>query len=224
MRTMYTLEGNIAAGKSCLGRALRDTGALAFLEEPVDRWRTAYPDNLLDLYYAELDKRADDETNRWAFTLQIMAFVTRAKTWDEILAMTDHSRILMERSVFSDRYIFAKLLYQNCDMTATEYQLYCELWDFMAGQWAVVPHRTFYLRTPAEACLGRIAKRARPEEAGVSLDFLARLETLHDDWLLGQGSAVVVLDGLKSTDDLVADVVASIFDVLLEKSRLRVRA
>lgn len=202
MRTMYALEGNIAAGKSSLGRALRDTGALAFLEEPVDRWRTAYPDNLLELYY--------DVPVRWAFTLQICAFNTRAKTWDEILARGDHDRILMERSVFSDRNVFAKLLYQSGNMTPTEYQLYCELWDFLAEQWAVAPHRTFYLRTPARACLARIAKRARSEEAGISLDFLARLETLHDDWLLGQGGAVVVLDGLKSADSLVADVIASI--------------
>ena len=202
MRTMYTLEGNIAAGKSYLGRVLRATGALAFLEEPVDRWRTAYPDNLLELYY--------NDPARWAFTLQICAFNTRAKTWDEILARADHSRVLMERSVFSDRNVFATLLYQSGDMTPTEYQLYCELWDFLAGQWAVQPNRIFYLRTPADECLARIATRGRPEEAGVSLDFLARLETLHDNWLLGSDGAVVVLDGLKNTDDLGADVIASI--------------
>lgn len=199
MKKMYILEGNIAAGKTDLVCALQKTGQLGILEEPVEQWRTGFPDNLLELYYEELSR--DERPLRWAFTLQIMAFVTRAKTWDEILKLTDHSKILMERSVFSDKNVFARLLYESDDMTATEYQLYLELWDFMAGQWAVKPDGIFYLYTPAAECLRRIAKRGRPEEKGVTLEFLEKIERLHGEWLLGQ-SNVIVLDGCVPTSEL----------------------
>lgn len=195
---MDTLEGNIAAGKSWLGRALHETGKFAFLSEPVERWRSGFASNLLGDYYGN--------PSRWAFTLQICAFITRAKTWSEILDQVDHSHILMERSVFSDRNVFARLLYGLGDMTETEYQLYCELWDFLAGKWAVEPTRIFYLRTPAEVCLERIAQRARTEEAGISLDFLERIEGLHDGWLM-EREDVVVLDGREPVGNLVRLVV-----------------
>lgn len=198
MREMNILEGNISAGKTELLRYLETTSEFGVLEEPVEQWRTGFPDNLLELYYSK--------PRRWAFMLQIAAFVTRAKTWDEILGMTDHSKILMERSVYSDRNVFARLLYESGDMTETEYLLYCQLWDFMAAQWAVVPNRIFYLRTPASECLRRIAGRGRPEEAGIALEFLERIENLHDKWLLGRDD-VVVLDGLKSTSELAQEII-----------------
>ncbi len=194
MRIMHTLEGSIAAGKSSLGCALHETGKLAFLPEPVEKWRTGYAQNLLQAMYTFPD--------RWSFTFQMLAFATRAKTQGEILAMTDHSRVLMERSIFSDRNVFARLAEQSGYMNATEFSIYCEIWDFLAGKWAVEPTKIFYLRTPAEVCLKRIAQRARTEEAGISLDFLERIEGLHDGWLM-EREDVVVLDGRESVESLV---------------------
>lgn len=194
---MYALEGNIAAGKSSLGHALHETGKLAFLPEPVEKWREGFASNLLADYYGN--------PSRWAFTLQICAFVTRTKTWSEILALTDHSCILMERSVFSDRNVFARLLYESGDMSETEYQLYYGMWDFLVAKWAVKPAKIFYLRTPAAVCLERIAQRGRSEEAAISLEFLERIETLHDDWLFEHDN-IIVLNGSQPVETLVEEV------------------
>jgi deoxyadenosine/deoxycytidine kinase len=191
MKSLYSLEGNIAAGKSSLGQALSATGKLAFLPEPVEKWRTGYATNLLGDYY--------NDPTRWAFTLQICAFVTRAKTWSEI--EIDHSCILMERSIFSDRNVFARLLYESGDMSETEYQLYVELWNFLASRWIVIPNKIFYLRTPAAVCLERIAQRARPEEATIPLEFLERIERLHDEWLSDRQD-VIVLNGTAGVGEL----------------------
>lgn len=198
-RRMILLEGNIGAGKSTLGRVIASSNAFDFIEEPTTVWREGFASNMLDLFYSD--------TRRWAFTFQICAFVTRAKTWREVLAMTDHSRVVLERSVFCDRYVFAENCYRLGLMTPTEYQLYCGLWDFLVTNYCVQPDLILYLRTPAEVCLQRIKVRDRAEESGIPLEYLVQLEALHDEWLLGNPAAIV-LDGerLWSAQDVLAVV------------------
>ena len=204
MKRLYVVAGPIATGKSQLLDTLADTGAFTAIPEPVEVWRTGYPDNFLKLYYDEAEEKPDDESNRWAFTLQILAFVTRVEAQEQALAQGP-GRYVMERSIWDDRRIFARLLYESGDMTKSEYLLYCNLWDYMARD-VVSPNHIFYLRTPAATCLERIAQRGRLEEAGIKLEFLERLERLYDEWLLKR-EGVTILDGLKSTDELVADIV-----------------
>ena len=183
---MILLEGNIGAGKSTLGQVIAGSEAFGFIEEPTSAWREGFASNMLDLFYSD--------TQRWAFTFQICAFVTRAKTWHEVLALTDHSRVVLERSIFCDRYIFAENCYRTGLMSETEYQLYCGMWDFLASNYCVEPNLTLYLRTPAEVCLERIKVRDRTEEAGIPLEYLQQLEALHDEWLMDD-PRTIVLDG-----------------------------
>ena len=144
-RTMILFEGNIAAGKSTVGRRLAESELFGFVEEPVGAWQQDFDENLLDLFYRD--------TNRWAFTFQLAAFTTRAKTWTEVLAMTDHRNVVLERSIYCDRYVFAKNCYQSGLMKKTEWQLYCKLWDWLESNWCTSPDRIVYLRTPADVCL-----------------------------------------------------------------------
>jgi len=185
-RSMILLEGNIGAGKTSLGNTLEDAGAFAFLEEPVDRWREGFASNLFQQFYADMP--------RWSFTFQIMAFVTRAKTWSEILQRTSADRVILERSIFTDRHVFARNLYEQGAMTDAEWELYGHLWDFLAGNYVEEPDHILYLRTPAEECVERIRRRGRAEEREIPLDYLKRLEAHHDEWLLDHPRSIV-LDG-----------------------------
>jgi len=101
-RTMILFEGNIAAGKSTVGRRLAESGLFDFIEEPVGSWQKDFAANLLELFYKD--------PKRWSFTFQLAAFTTRAKTWTEVLAMTDHQNVVLERSIYCDRYVFAREL------------------------------------------------------------------------------------------------------------------
>jgi deoxyadenosine/deoxycytidine kinase len=188
-RKMILLEGNIGAGKSTMGRILKASGLFDFIEEPVEAWQEGFAANLLDAFYRDM--------KRWAFTFQITAFVTRAKTWQEVLAFTDHSRVVLERSIFTDRYVFAANSYRLGGMTETEWQVYCRLWDFLASNYCVEPDCILYYRTPAEICAERMKARGRSEESGVSLEYLLQLEALHDQWLL-ENPVAVLLDGTRS--------------------------
>ena len=198
---MILFEGNIAAGKSTVGRRLAKSDLFGFIEEPVGAWQTDFEENLLDLFYKD--------ANRWAFTFQLAAFTTRAKTWTEVLAMTDHSNVVLERSIYCDRYVFAKNCYQTGLMSKTEWQLYCKLWDWLQSNWCAEPDKIVYLRTPAEECQERIAKRGRSEETTIPLEYLRDLEMLHDEWLLHNPKALVI-DGCKQWEP------QEIFDLLVE--------
>jgi len=188
-RRMILLEGNIGAGKSTVGRTLKESGLFDFIEEPVEAWQDGFASNLLDAFYSDME--------RWAFTFQITAFVTRAKTWQEVLALTNHRRVVLERSIFTDRYVFASNSHHLGGMSDVEWQVYCGLWDFLASNYCVEPDCILYYRTPAEVCLERVRVRARHEESSLSLEYLRQLEALHDQWLLEHPNAVV-LDGTRT--------------------------
>jgi deoxyadenosine/deoxycytidine kinase len=185
-RLMILLEGNIGAGKTTVGKALAASDAFDFIEEPTAAWREGFASNMLELFYSD--------TKRWAFTFQICAFITRAKTWKEVLAYTDHSRVVLERSIFCDRYIFAENCFRTGLMSPPEYQLYCGLWEFLVSNYCVEPDLILYLRTPAAVCLDRIRVRDREEEVGIPLEYLLQLEYLHDEWLLNN-PRTILLDG-----------------------------
>lgn len=195
---MILLEGNIGAGKSTVGHVLRTSGLFEFIEEPVDRWQSGFASNLLGMFYNDME--------RWSFTFQILAFITRAKTWQEILAQTDHSRVVLERSIFTDRYVFATNLHEMGIMSEIEWQVYCGLWDFLQSNYCVEPNAIVYLRTPAEECMERIKIRDRSEEVGIELDYLKHLEALHDGWLLDNPRAVVLDGNERWTAEAVLEV------------------
>lgn len=195
-RKMMLLEGNIAAGKSTVGKVLEASGMFDFVEEPVDAWRSAFASNLLDMFYRDM--------KRWAFTFQIVAFITRPKTWKEILALTSRSLVVLERSVFTDRHVFAPILHRLGAMSDAEWQVYCGLWDFVVSNYCTEPDCILYLRTPAEVCMDRIRTRGRNEESEITLEYLRQLETLHDEWLL-EHPRVIILDGTRrwTADDVL---------------------
>jgi deoxyadenosine/deoxycytidine kinase len=188
-RKMILLEGNIGAGKSTVGRVLKESGLFDFIEEPVEAWQEGFAGNLLDAFYSDMQ--------RWAFTFQITAFVTRAKTWQEVLALTNHRRVVLERSIFTDRYVFAINSHRLGGMSDLEWEVYCGLWDFLTANYCVEPDCILYYRTPAKVCQERMKLRARHEESDVSLEYLRQIETLHDEWLL-QHPHAVVLDGTRA--------------------------
>lgn len=187
-RIIISLEGNIGAGKSTVGQRLKASGLFDFLEEPISLWREGFAANLLQRMYTDMD--------RWAFTFQIMAFVTRVKTWQEILSRTDHQRVVLERSVFTDRRVFAANLHRRGAISDVEWELYCGLWDFLVSHYCVQPDHIIYLRTPVDVCMERIRVRGREEESQISLEYLRQIEELHDQWLMGNPGAMV-LDGTR---------------------------
>jgi len=196
---MILLEGNIGVGKSTVGKLLHEEFGCGFIEEPIKDWKTEFSEDLLDLFYRNMP--------RWSFAFQIAAFTTRAKTWDDILKKTDHSTVVLERSIFCDRYVFAKNCHESGLMKDVEWELYCKMWDWLNKQWCAEPDHIIYLRAPASLCRLRIEKRGRLEEDGISLEYLLQLEQAHDRWLVGRAD-VTIIDAFGIPPIMIANEIA----------------
>ncbi|XP_030145758.4 deoxyguanosine kinase, mitochondrial [Taeniopygia guttata] len=193
------LEGNIAVGKSTFLKLL---GA-AFprwhlVPEPVAQWRqvptagTAQVPggcaNLLQLMY--------QEPSRWSYTFQTFSCLSRLRAALEApgeAGGTPGSPVrVLERSVFSDRYVFAKQLFEAGHLQPLEWALYQQCHDVLLAHLGhrAAPHAFLYLRASPQRCLERLRRRARSEERGVQLGYLSRLHGQHELWLLARATEV----------------------------------
>ncbi len=178
--TIISIEGNIGSGKSTLMKHLRDRygsdPTVCFLAEPLALWDRIRDENgatMLEKYYA-------DQT-RYAFSFQMMAFVSRLSLLRKALADERNRVIITERSVLTDHMIFAKMLHDEKKIEDVEYKIY-ETWcaEFRND---IPPIFTVYVRTKPTVALARVGKRARKGEA-IPLSYLEQCHDYHERWLL----------------------------------------
>jgi deoxyadenosine/deoxycytidine kinase len=174
---VISTDGQIGSGKSTLLDAIRT--ALPDYEivlEPVGEWmhlKNAEGKSLLELFYE--DKR------RWAYTFQNCAILTRLRAIKNAIASNKKRVIITERSVLTDRFVFAEMLRDSGDIDALEWTLYMNWFDTFAAD---LPLRgIIYLTTGVGTSAGRIVKRGRHGEEHIPLDYLSALDTQHRKWL-----------------------------------------
>lgn len=172
------IEGNIGAGKSTFLKMLSQYLAIQPVFEPHEQWQHVGGDgeNLLDKFYKDI--------NRWAYTFQTYAFVTRVVEQEKQRKKYPHAIHVIERSVYSDRYCFAKNCFEMGAMTALEWKLYQEWFEWLVENYTPQPSGFIYLKTDPEVCYQRLLRRNRHEEVGVSLEYLQSLHDKHESWLV----------------------------------------
>jgi deoxyadenosine/deoxycytidine kinase len=177
-RKMFVLEGNIGAGKSTLLRILGENLPVDVVFEPTDKWqKVGAAGNLLDLFYKD--------TQRWAYTFQSYAFVSRVQTILEHQQSTQANVTqVLERSVYCDRFCFAKNCYEAGLMSGLEWQIYQEWFSWLVENYTQRPSGFIYLQTDPKVCFSRLTKRSRSEEAAIPLEYLESLHNKHEDWLV----------------------------------------
>jgi deoxyadenosine/deoxycytidine kinase len=170
------VEGNIGAGKSTFLRIMEQQFNATLVPEPLERWQNIEGNNLLDYFYKE--------TRRWAYSFQAYALVTRIAYNRGGKPAHGASITFLERSIYSDRYCFAKNCFELGFMDALEWDLYKEWFVWIDHHYAPIPDAFIYLRADPEVCHQRLLKRNRAEEASVSLDYLKLVHQKHEDWLI----------------------------------------
>ncbi|NDE16707.1 hypothetical protein EBZ80_17420 [bacterium] len=197
---IISLDGLIGSGKSTL---LTQIAAAhpewEVVPEPVGEWtRLRNGDgpgskSLLELFYE--DKR------RWAYTFQNCAILTRLRG---IRAAVERAQaagrrvVVTERSVLTDRYVFATMLRSAGDIDELEWQLYLSWYETFAMGLPV--RGIVHLTTGVGTSAGRIVKRGREGEEHIPLDYLAALDAQHVRWLAETDLPVLRI----STEDGVA--------------------
>lgn len=210
------IEGNIGAGKSTLIKMLKKhlPSSVVLTLEPCDEWQDVQGHNLLHAFY--------QDSARWACMFQVYASMTRIRKQQKDAMFADTLQI-MERSWFSDRYCFARMLYDSKKINDLEWAVYEQMWDWYMRN-TPLPTGFIYLRVLPEECFKRLQLRNRSEEAVVPLAYLQQLHACHEQFLIEKiidnravNFEVLVLDGtLNFKDDLLVqqDFVRQILDFL----------
>lgn len=165
-KKLIVVAGNIGVGKTSLTERI---GARM-------GWTTGY-ESVSDNPYLP-DFYANMKT--WSFHLQIYFLGHRAKQYLDMV--NDPKSVILDRSIYEDSYIFARALYHMDNLTERDYLAYRRLFDLVVGS-LPAPNLLIYLKAPVEVLMQRIQRRARGMETGISLDYLALLDTFYDDWL-----------------------------------------
>ncbi|XP_016118481.1 deoxyguanosine kinase, mitochondrial-like [Sinocyclocheilus grahami] len=75
-------------------------------------------------------------------------------------------------------------------INSTEWAVYQDWHSFLVEQFG---HRIqlegiIYLRASPQTCMERLGRRGRMEEQGIQLDYLKKLHTKHEDWLINKST------------------------------------
>jgi len=178
---MISIEANIGAGKSTLLQKLkkRFPTTIHVIGEPLDEWQTMIDEtkgnmNILELFYKDIPE--------YSFSFQMNALKTRIEKNNR-----EKKKIkvnIVERSIISDHYIFAKKLKDEGKMNLIEWQVYEGWYKWLSEAFNVLPDAMIYLRCSPEIAYERVKKRNRSEEASITLEYLKSLHQYHEELLI----------------------------------------
>ena len=220
---IISFDGNIGSGKSSVvkyfeknfnkycqlkGKNLK----ICFLQEPVHIWETIVDEtsgkNVIEKFY--------ENNEKYGFTFQMMAYISRLSLFKKALK-EDYDIIFTERSMFTDRNVFAKMLYEAGKMDTIEYQVYLKWFDEFSE--CINQLKTIYIRTLPEVCDQRVKKRARTGES-IPLAYLQDCHKYHDTWLNSmeqiEKGDILVIDGNIETNTNKLEK-NEFYDEILEK-------
>jgi deoxyadenosine/deoxycytidine kinase len=186
---IFTIEGNIGSGKSTLIDYLKNSNLhFIFIPEPVDLWneiKDSTGTTILEKYY--------QEPERYAFSFQMMAYITRLSVINKaVKAAPENSVIIMERSIYTDRHIFAKMLYDSKKILEIEYSIYLRWFNELS---TIKIDGIIYVKALPETCIERICQRNRTGESAISLEYIKDCHKYHEEWITSTEIPVLYING-----------------------------
>jgi deoxyadenosine/deoxycytidine kinase len=196
------IAGNIGVGKTELtNRLSAELGWLAYYEPVIQN-------PYLDPFYADM--------MRWSFHLQIYFLSERFKAQAEIgkSAMP----FIQDRTIYEDAEIFARVLHEQGSMTTVDYENYTALFHILVS-YLRKPDLIIYLKASPNVLMERIARRGRPSEQGIGVDYITRLNRAYDGWMTRARAELEVLE--IDTDQVPLQGETEAFRLLVENLKRR---
>jgi deoxyadenosine/deoxycytidine kinase len=212
---IFSIEGNIGSGKSTLvsmlKNAMKDDTEVVFMQEPVDIWQTIQDKNgetILSKFYADQDK--------YAFSFQMMAYISRISMLKKLVKDNPDKIIICERSVLTDKNVFAKMLYDAGNIEEVNYQIYLKWFDEFIADVPIAG--LIYVKADPQVSHERVQKRAREGE-NIPLEYLKNCHTYHNDWIESETCDVLTLDAntdKEETNDAYAQWIHQIDEFVID--------
>ena len=190
---IFNVEGNIGSGKSTLVRILEkelksiNSIPIVYVQEPVDEWSTIKDkdgETMLEKFY--------NDQYKYAFSFQMMAYISRLSLVKQIIRDNPNAIIICERSVFTDKEVFAKMLYDDGKIEEVNYQIYLKWFDEFINDIPV--SGIIYVNTTPENSKRRVDFRARLGE-NIPLEYLEKCNDYHNNWLADSSEIIFNFDG-----------------------------
>ena len=210
------MEGNIGSGKSTLLKEMskeitsistneflffKREYSIIYVQEPVDIWNTikdSKNNTILENFYS--DKR------KFAFPFQMLAFISRAQQINKIISENKKLKkdviIISERSVFTDKEVFAKMLYHSGDINDIEYAIYLKWFEELTEK--IKNSGIIHLNTPPNVAKDRVISRNRTGEDKIDFDYLLNLHNYTSHWLKKEEN-VLTLE--YNNENLISEIV-----------------
>lgn len=194
-----SIEGNIASGKTSIINILEKMGNpdIFTLKEPLEKWKNIHNSNLLQLMY--------EDPNTWAKSFQSYAMLTMAQNH-----LSPALLKIMERSIYSTRYIFLEAQRINNNIDEINWQILMNWFEFITLNFKMKTDAIIYLRTTPQTAYERMQKRNRPEEKNIKLEYIELLNQLYDDWLIGAKfnwpCQILIINANQSTELIMKDL------------------
>ena len=196
---IISIEGNIGSGKTTLLAELKskfgDNKNIVFLKEPVDDWATITDVNgvtMLEKFYMN--------QKEYSFPFQMMAYISRLALLKNAIKENPNGIIITERSLYTDREVFAKMLYDSGCIELVNYKIYLKWFDTFAQECPV--SKIIYVNTDPKICFDRIKKRSRTGESNIPFDYLENCHKYHNDMLDTSKDSCVCKDQIVLNGDI----------------------
>jgi len=190
---IFSIEGNIGSGKSTLVRVLSKNlhhishTSVIYVQEPVSEWNNIkdhYGKTILEKFYADQHK--------YAFSFQMMAYISRLALLKRVIKENPNAILITERSVFTDKEVFAKMLYDEGKIEEVNYQIYLQWFNEFIEDIPITG--LIYINTTPEKSKERVDIRARPGE-NIPLEYLKQCHNYHTKWIDNFKKPVSLFDG-----------------------------
>lgn len=183
---IVSIEGNIGNGKSTaikpIKEGLEKNGyQVILMDEPVERWMQFKDENdkdILTLFY--------EDQKEYAFVFQMLALLTRFQIFREgynqnVKNIFQKNIIfLTERTIHTDKHVFAKMLHESGKINNIEMQIYNNWFDDFVRLFPI--SLACYLRIEPELAFQRVQKRARKGEE-IPIEYLISCHKAHEDFI-----------------------------------------
>ena len=179
-RKIISIEGNIGSGKTTVINALKDfcenNENYVFVPEPLNIWST-----IKDLEGNTILKKFYDDQTKYSFPFQMMAYISRLSLLKQAVIDNPNAIIITERSLNTDKYVFAQMLYDDNKIENVCMQIYTLWFEHFLDDLKI--SSTIYIKTDPNICLQRIGIRHRDGESGIPISYLEKCDLYHESML-----------------------------------------
>ena len=185
-KKIYTIEGNIGAGKTTILNIIgKNFDDVTFVEEPVSQWQNLGGENLLEKFY--------QDPERWGFTFEFYSMLSKIKCLMKA-ADSEKNIIIIERSILSNK-IFIDISKETNKLNDLEYGMLINTYNFYKQNVYPILNGIIYLNTPVDVCVQRIIQRNRGGENNLDKNYLLMLKEKFDELSNNSTIPTLVIDG-----------------------------